>query len=117
MSFNLLENNRRNRFVAVFGQPTTVSVASPEVKTIGYSRCGADQGVIKLEGTLQPLLHTCRASSLGRLLLVKPPSRRIDQESVVRGIDLDVGGTQAGQFCHFFAEDFTTSARNDSRVG
>ena len=117
VSLDLSKNRRRNRLVAAFGQPATGLVPSTEVQAKGYSRRRTDHRIVELEGTVQPLLHAHRAPALGRLLLVKAPSRRIDQESVMRSIDLDVGAPRRANSATSSQRISVTSARNDSGVG
>ena len=70
--------------IVPFGQPPAALVATSKVKTKGHLWETAHHGVVHLNAATQPLIES------PALLLVEEPSLGIEQQRIMRCIDLDV---------------------------
>ena len=59
----------------------------------------ADHGVVQLDASPQPLIGA------PTLPLVEASGRWVDQQRIVRRVELDIGAAQAHQLGHLFAQD------------
>ncbi len=86
---DVVEDALGDGLVSSNGQPPAALVAPSEVKPKGHLRKIADDGVVHLDALLYPAIET------PSLRLVEGAGFRIDQQPIMRRIDLDIGGAQS----------------------
>ena len=93
------EDRPGDRLVAARDEPARVLVAAAQVEAEGHARRGVDHRVVELDAVRQPALGRPAAG------LVERAPRRVDEERVVRRVDLEVRRAEAGELADLVDED------------
>ena len=90
----------RDPLVAARHQPSARLVPAAQMKTEGDLGDGVHQGVVELDAAHKPLIDR------PPLALVESPHLRIDEQRIVRRVELDVSAAEAGELLDLPPKDF-----------
>ena len=99
--------------VAALDEPAARLVAAAEVEAEGHAGMIADHVVVELEAEVEPALRRPAAA------LVEVPVARVDEQRIVRRVELDVGRAEPDELVDLLAQDLghVPEERLERRVG
>ena len=96
---NILEDGLGDEIIAAFDQPATALISPTKVKAEGYIREIRHERVVQLDTEFQPFIELPAPG------LIKGAGFGIEQQGIVRRVDLDIGRAQTHQLDHFISEN------------
>src|SRR5215831_9468724 len=94
-----LEKRPGNWLIVARDEPTAFLVATTEMDGEGHVGKSRHDGVVELDPAAQPLIE--RPASR----FIKAPSRRRQQQGIVRRVDLNIGGAEAKELRDLITQD------------